>query len=216
MDVLARLSSAKGERSETANVALAAALAKSRNKRDIAQLVEQLAGKNRAVRNDCIKVLYEIGEKDASLISPYVDQFAGLLADRDNRMAWGAMTALDTIASVDPAAIAKHLTKVADAARTGSVITRDHAIGIFVKLAAEPKLRPRCLKLLSEQLAAAPVNQVGMYAEMVAPLMMNDRGGGRLAEILGARVANLPKESQRRRVEKVLRRTAAAGKKVTS
>jgi hypothetical protein len=210
MNVSSQLSSSKGERSETANVALAAALAKSRNHDGIAELVEQLAGSNRAVRSDCIKVLYEIGARDATLIRPYLDRFAALLSDRDNRMAWGAMTALDAIAKVDAKAVARRLPEVANAARTGSVITRDHAIGIFVRLAAAPKLRERCLKLLTEQLGSAPFNQVGMYAEMVAPLLQ-ERDGVRLADALRSRIRDLPKESQKRRVEKVLRRVAGAG-----
>ncbi|MBL8879471.1 MAG: hypothetical protein JNG88_10160 [Phycisphaerales bacterium] len=209
MSILDQLSCAKGERGETGNVRLAEKLASSKDKKSIAEVAAGLDVARRDIRNDCIKVLYELGAADPALIRPFAATFARLLAHKDNRMVWGAMTALDAIAAAYPGDIVEHLPAVNAAAKTGSVITRDHAIGILVKLAALPAHRKRCLNQLAAHLEAAPPNQVGMYAEIVAPLL-KEPAGKNLAAILERRIDDLPKESQQRRVCKVLNRAKPA------
>src|SRR5689334_14031234 len=116
MSVLQDLSISKGERDEKANVLLAARIAATKDKKAVAELALNLFNKNRKVRNDCIKALYEIGKIDPLLIQPESETYRRLLQHKDNRMKWGAMSALHAISTVDPAAIYRMLPDIMEAA----------------------------------------------------------------------------------------------------
>jgi hypothetical protein len=60
--------------------------------------------------------------------------FSDLLSNKDNRMQWGAMTALHAIAPVKPQEMRELLPALAEVADKGSVITRDQFVAILVKL----------------------------------------------------------------------------------
>ncbi|MCB0543148.1 MAG: hypothetical protein R2791_05680 [Saprospiraceae bacterium] len=205
MSVLEKLASALGRRDEAPNVALATALAASGDTAAIEELVEGLSARDKNIQSDCIKVLYEIGERKAGLIAPFKEIFAGLLGSKNNRLAWGAMTALDAIAGVDPQGIHPYLPAIVDAADTGSVITRDHAVGILIKLYAVDVYADDCFALLSEQLSKCPVNQLPMYAEMALPAI-RPQHKAQFAATLQSRLSEIEKASKRTRVEKVIRK----------
>jgi HEAT repeat protein len=105
MSVLDELASALNRRDEEPNQQLAKRLIESEDPEDIQELVDNLKNKNKAIRSNCIKVLYEIGEKRPVLIENYVDEFVALLKHKDNRLVWGGMTALGYIASRRPQGI---------------------------------------------------------------------------------------------------------------
>src|SRR5690606_41944549 len=69
------------------------------------------------------KVLYEIGAIKPELIEDYVDEFVALLKHQDNRLVWGGMTALGTMAHRQSDAIAQHIDTLIDTTENGSVIT---------------------------------------------------------------------------------------------
>lgn len=117
------------------------------------ELIENLHHKEKAIQSDCIKVLYEIGEANPDLIAKYYREFGKLLESKHQRLVWGAMTALDTIATKEAKAIYGMLSKILDVAdRSGSVIARDHAVGILAKLGSLKLYKRTCLPLLIEQL----------------------------------------------------------------
>jgi hypothetical protein len=152
-------------------------------------------------------VLYEIGAREPALIAGYCADFGRLLESNNNRLVWGAMTALDAIAAVAPAKVHALLDSILAAADTGSVITRDHAVGILVKLAGQKRYAAECLPLLVKQLSTCPANQFPMYAEMSLPVAA---GAARslIERVLTRRLSSLPKESQKNRVRRVLKRLA--------
>lgn len=59
-----------------------------------------------------------------------------------------------------------YVSKILATADAGSVIARDHAFGILVKLGALDQYAKQCFPLLREQLLGCPSNQFPMYAEM--------------------------------------------------
>ncbi len=207
MSVLQSLASALGHRDEIPNQELAAAIAANGNEAAIAELLSGLSGKDKGIRSDCIKVLYEIGERRPALIAPHAGVFVSLLDDKNNRLVWGAMTALDAIAAIDPHGIYRFLPEILDAAGKGSVITRDHAVGILIKLCAAGDYADDCFALLAEQLAKCPTNQLPMYAENALPVV---KPGNKalFVKVLTDRLPEIEKESKRTRVEKVIRKAA--------
>lgn len=113
------------------------------------------------------------------------------------------MTALDSITMEEPSGVYSLLAKVLDVADSGSVITRDHAVGILVKLGARKQYADQCVPLLVEQLLTCPNNQFPMYAEMSLALV-NDKSKAALQDVMTRRLDGLEKESQKKRVAKVL------------
>ncbi len=85
------------------------------------------------------------------------------------------------------------------------MITRDHAVGILVKLGTLKQYADECMPLVVEQLLTCPNNQLPMYAEMSLALV-NDKNKPALQKVMTRRLAGLEKESQKKRVANVLKR----------
>jgi hypothetical protein len=205
MTVLNKLASNLGRRDEVPNQVLACEIARSGDKKAVKELVDNLFHKDKNIQSDCIKVLYEIGEQRPELIAGYYRQFGELLDSNNNRLTWGAMTALDAIASQEPKGVYSFLSKILASSEAGSVITRDHAVGILIKLATLKQYAARCFPLLIEQLLTCPNNQLPMYAEMsLVAVTATNRAA--LERVLTNRLPGLEKESQKKRVAKVLKR----------
>lgn len=64
MSVLGKLASAQNRGDEQLNVALAEKIAKSGDRAAVRELVAHLMDKGTAIPNDCMKVLYEIGQQE--------------------------------------------------------------------------------------------------------------------------------------------------------
>jgi hypothetical protein len=210
MSVLNQLASSLDRRDEVPNQRLAQRIVDQRDGKAIRELAEQLSTGKKAVRSDCIKVLSEIGERDPELIADYCELFAALIDGKDNRLAWGAMTALDYIATVRPNDVYRRLDAIVEAADHGSVITRDHAVGILIKLAAHKSHATKSIAMLLQILKDAPGNQIPMYAENACDVIgLRDRQAFR--KILERRMDGLTRESQKQRVAKVLRKLETKG-----
>src|SRR6266513_422108 len=97
MTVLDKLATALNRRDEVPNQELAKEIVRSNDRRAVKELIENLAHKDKNIQSDCIKVLYEVGEREPALIAPYYNEFGKLLDSKNNRLVWGAMTALDSI-----------------------------------------------------------------------------------------------------------------------
>jgi HEAT repeat protein len=205
MSVLNKISSATGKKNEIPNRELAKELAKTGDKKAITELVENLSNKNKNIQSDCIKVLYEIGEQKAELIAEFDKAFLALLDSKNNRLVWGAMTALDCIAGINPNGIYKHLPKILEVTDKGSVITKDHGINILIKLAAVRKYAEEALPLLLEQFKTSPTNQLPKYAEDAAAIIP-DAYKNAFVKVLQARLTDIEKETKRKRVEKVIKK----------
>lgn len=205
MSILDKLASALGRRDEVPNQELAQQLIMSSDKNAIKLLVENLKNRDKHIQSDCIKVLYEIGEHEPKLIAPYANDFINLLKSKNNRLVWGAMTALDGIASVNPKDIYDNLAAILDAADKGSVITKDHGVSILIKLAAIKDYTTDALVLLLDTLKGCATNQLPMYAESAAPVVIETHKKD-YVKVLTSRLGDIEKESKRKRVEKVIRR----------
>lgn len=206
MSVIEKLATSLNRRDEVPNQELARRIVSDREAAAVQELVANLTHKNKAIQSDCIKVLYEIGEARPEMIAKYYREFGQLLESTHARLVWGAMMALDTIALKEPKAVFGMLStilKVAD--NSGSVIARDHAVGILVKLATLKPYRTDCVALLIEQLISCPNNQFPMYVEMSAPVIDADNRK-RFQQVIERREPKLDRESQKKRVAKVLKR----------
>jgi len=139
MTVINCLASQLGRNDELPNIELAHKLAKEENHAAIEEIIRHLSCKDKKIQYDCMKVAYEIGQVKPELISRYALNFIELLKSRNNRMVWGGMTALSTIAEVASETIMEHLDTLKSAIKIGSVITIDKGILTLARLAAVSK-----------------------------------------------------------------------------
>lgn len=205
MSILNKLASSLNRRDEEPNIALAKSIAAVNDKKAVKELIENLTNKRKEIQNDCIKVVYEIGALKPELIKEYFNEFVSQLQSKNNRIQWGAMTALASITAEIPETIYKLLPKILSAADSGSVITKDYAVSILLKLYAERNLSDKIFVLLSEQLAKAATNQLPMYAENAMPLIA-DKHKKEFIKTLLSRIDEIEKETKRIRVEKVIKK----------
>lgn len=208
MSVLNRLASANGIRNAEPNKELASELIKSKDKKAIKELVENLHHKDKNIQSDCIKVLYEIGEQKPELIADYDKEFLELLHHKNNRLVWGAMTALDCIAAINPKEMFKHLSTILDVADKGSVITKDHGVGILIKLSKEKAYTDDTLILLLDLMRSAATNQLPKYAED-AISAISDKHKKDFVKVLSSRLNDFDKETKKVRLEKVIKKLSA-------
>lgn len=197
------LASSQNRSDDNPNQSLAIKIIKSKQTDWIKELVDNLNNSDRNIQSDCIKVLYEIGERgSAEMIAPYYNEFGKLLKSRNNRLVWGAMTALDTITTITPDAIFKLLPQIIETMDEGSVITVDHGVSILAKLASIDKYTKKVFPFLLKQLNRCPAKQLPMYAEksIVAMDVSNKK---QFLKLLEERFSELENSSQRKRIEKV-------------
>ncbi|MCD2423011.1 hypothetical protein LQ567_09575 [Niabella pedocola] len=205
MSIIAQLATSLGRKDETPNLELAAQIAKINNKKAIQELVANLSNKSKDLQHDCIKTLYETANLKPALIAAYFNDFISLLGSKNNRLQWGAMTALNYIAAENFDAAFHALPAMAAAAEAGSVITRDHFVAILIRLCANRQYAADAFTLLNEQLRHCPANQLPMYAENALPII-NESNKTAITQTLTARLNDFEKESKRKRVEKVLKK----------
>ena len=205
--ILNQLASAQNRNDEKPNIVLAEKIAKSNDAKAVQELVAHLTDKGTAIPNDCIKVLYEVGDRKPKLIAKHLDTFVALLTHKNNRLQWGAMTALHCISRVDPKGIYTQRAKILVAANSGSVITRDYAVNILIELASVKQFSKEAFKLLLDQLKTSPDNQLPMYAER-AMTIVNVANQKDFLRVLQARVGNVKPLSKQKRVEKVIKKIA--------
>jgi hypothetical protein len=202
--ILDHLACALGRADEQPNIDLAIKISKTGNKSQVAELIKCLENKKTAIRSDAIKVLYEIGERKSALIIPYLDKFMEALRHKDNRMRWGAMSALSAISKANPEALGPHMVTIVDSMDEGSVITRDRGVYILCDLAKVKKYHKDCMELLLEQIEHAPVNQMAMYAEKTAEVLSTPYKS-RLIQTISRRKYVFAIPTKAKRLEKLLR-----------
>jgi hypothetical protein len=205
VSILPKLASSQNRKDEIPNQELAQEIAETENKEAVAELVSNLSNKDKNLQSDCIKVLYEIGERKPGLISEHLYTFLNLLQSKNNRLVWGAMTALNGITSVNPKAIYENLPEILAAANKGSVIAKDQSVNILIKLAAIPEFTDNALILLLELMQNCPTNQLPMYAENTLPVI-TENWRKEFAALLTKRMPEIDKESKQKRVAKVVKK----------
>ena len=204
MTIIDRLSSSLGHRDNVQNQKLAKELAKRESRKDIEELVQNLSNKVKAIQNDCLKVLYEIGYIKPELVSPYVMEFCNLLRSRNNRLVWGAMIALSTIAELEATTIYTQLEWIMEAMENGSVITVDNGVSVLAAVASTNKTyEKKIIPYLLRHLETCRPKEVAQHAERTLPAI---HAGNRedFRKILLTRIDDIS-GPQQKRVKKILK-----------
>ena len=210
MSTLDKLAYALNRRDEVPNQELARDLAAARETNGIREVAEGLASKDDAIRADCIKVLYEIGYIAPELVAPYALEFVKLLKSRNNRLVWGGMIALSTVAPLAAGALHPYLADIQKAFQAGSVITKDAGVLALAGMAStNPAYNLEIFQNLLEHLRTCPLKNVPAHAEKVLLAVTVENKDDfvavlekRLDDMLGSQVV---------RVKKVIKQAGAKG-----
>ncbi len=204
MSVLGRLASSLGRRDDVPNQELARELAETEDQAGIREVVDGLRSGDRNIQSDCIKVLYEIGYIAPELIAEYADVFLSLLRSRNNRLVWGGMIALSTIAELRAEKLYAHRSEIIQAIEKGSVITVDRGIETLAKVASvREEYRRELFPYLLEHLAKCRPKDVPQRAEKVL-VAVDGENKGVFIEVVKKRMGDM-RPSQERRLRRVLR-----------
>ena len=172
MSVLNEISYFQNRRDEVPNKELAKTLAETENKAGIMELVANLKHKNKSVQSDCLSVLYHVGYVKPRLIAGYVEDFLALLKSKNNRLVWGGMIALSTIAELKPKEICANLDTVKQAIDKGTLITVVWGVKTLAKAASSSKsCKPDVVPILLSQLKKCISRDVAMHFENSLPAM---------------------------------------------
>lgn len=203
MSIIDKLSSSLGRMDQVPNQELARKIAENKDKQAVQEIMDGLMNGKSRIQGDCIKVVYEIGEIAPELIASHYKDFIKLLDHKNNRLQWGAMSALETIALLQPEAMYANLPKLIEAAEKGSVITKDNLMSILVKLGGISKYAENAFDLYNEQLKKSLTNQLPKYAED-AMVLVNDGNRKTLLATLRSRVSDVETPTKLKRLEKVI------------
>lgn len=201
---LDRIAFYQNRRDEVPNQELARELAERADRAGVAEIAAGLGHLNANVQSDCLKVLYEIGYLKPELIADYVGDFLGLLKSKNNRMVWGGMIALATVASLRPQEIWAQVDAVLRAVENGSVITVLWGVRALAQVSAADLLyEQRIFPFLLGLLGTCIPRDVPSHAEsMLCAVNAGNRAAFRAA--LEARRAEMT-PSQLARLKAVLR-----------
>ncbi len=195
----------QGIRDEIPNQELARTLADTKNLAGIQEITEHLSDKNENVRSDCIKVLYEIGYLNPELIAPYITDFLRLLTHRQNRLVWGGMIALSTVAALKADQLYEKRELIIKTIDQGSVITMDAGIKALALVAAiNQPYRTELSPYLLGFLYRCRLSDVPKYAESIL-VCVDDSNRGEFLSILQQRLPEMT-ASQSTRVKKLIKK----------
>jgi len=204
MSTLDKIAFFKNRRDEVPNQLLAKELAETKNIGGIREIAENLENKNKNVSSDCLKVLYEIGYLDPGLIADYGNDFLKLLKSKDNRMVWGAMIGLATIANRCPKEVWGQIDDITRITEGGTVITLVWGIRVLARVAAtDEKYKKKIFPFLLKQIQACIPRDVPTHAESIL-CAVDQNNRGELLSILEARRAELT-PAQLTRFKRVLK-----------
>lgn len=204
MSLLNRIAFYQNRRDEIPNQELARELAQTRNASDIREIAGNLWNKEPNIQSDCLKVLYELGYLAPELIAEYVQDFLKLLKHRNNRMVWGAMLALSTIADLQAGQLFPHIDEIVRVMQNGSVITMDNGIKTLALVASQKEeYRQAIFPTLLDHLKTCRPKEVPQHAEKTLPAISAENKSA-FMRVLESRLEDMT-ASQTARLKKTIR-----------
>ena len=208
MSVLNRIAYFQNRRDEVPNQELARDLARRKDKAGVREIAENLWNKDKHVQADCIKVLYETGYIDPSLIADFADDYIKLLKSKNNRLVWGGMIALGVVAGLKANTIFAHLEEIQKAMDKGSVITMDNGVSALARAASgNKKYNQAIFPYLLEHLKTCRPKDVPQHSERTLPAV-NASNKTAFVKVLEKRMEDLS-GSGLNRVKKVIKQVEA-------
>jgi len=205
MQVLEKLACMQNRRDDTPNRELARELAEENNIEAVKELAENLYNKDKKIQGDCISVLYWTGTVKPWLIEDYVSDFLKLLRSKNNRLVWGSMLALSTIADRKPEEIFDNRDDIVKAIEKGSVITVDNGIKTLAIVASvNDEYNRKIFPFLINHLKTCRPKEVPQHSESIF-VAVNPKNRKEYTDVLYKR-QDILTASQSARIKRLLKR----------
>ncbi len=202
MSVLEKIAYYQNRRDEVPNQELAKELASKGDIKGIKEIAQNLWNKDKNIQSDCLKVLYETGYIRPNLIAEYYLDFIKLLKSKNNRMVWGAMIALSTIAGIKANEIWPFIDDIIETMEEGSVITIDNAVKTISKIASTSgEYRQKLFPILINCLKTCIPRDVPRHAESII-LAVDENNKDEFIDTIESRMAEF-KPAQLPRIKKI-------------
>jgi hypothetical protein len=200
--VFNQLSCGLGRRDEEPNRQLGQRIAADRDTGAVAILVQLLDDPEAS--SSAIKALYECGYVDAQLLVPHLDAFVALLDSKKNRLVWGSMIGIACIADASPDQVWSIRKDVIAAFESGTTITQDASVLALSRVAESSPQRSSALSdwFVGVMRSCRP-KELASWAEKLVP-PMGPTWRKRACEVLQSRLVDLPTDTARKRVRKLL------------
>jgi hypothetical protein len=203
--MIEKLACKLGRKDEMPNIELAERLCRQNDIACVKEIVDGFKGTDKAVASDCIKVLYETGNRNPKLISDYANEFISCLRSKNNRLAWGSMMALAVIAEIASEPIFEKLHVIISAYEEGSVITVDNSISVFAGLCkSNADYAKTVFPIIINHLKKCKPREVPQHAERAA-ICFNCENAGEFIQVLEKRKSDLT-PSQLTRINKLMKK----------
>jgi hypothetical protein len=201
---LNRIAFFRNRRDEVPNQELAKELARAKDRKGIREIADHLYDDNSRIQSDCIKVLYEIGYLDPTLITKYADRFVKSLEGKNNRLVWGGMIALSTVAALKAKELHPYREAIMRAIDKGSVITQDNGVEVLARIASvRPAYEGDIFPYLLRHLATCRPKDVAQRSEKTV-VAVNAKNKRAFIRVLEQRLSSLS-GTQKSRVKRVIR-----------
>jgi len=195
----------QNRRDDTPNRELARELAEENNIEAVKELAENLYNKDKKIQGDCISVLYWIGTVKPGLIEDHASDFLKLLHSKNNRLVWGSMLALSTIADRKPGEIFYNMDDMVKAIERGSVITVDNGIKTLAIVASvNDEYNRKIFPFLINHLKTCRPKEVPQHSESIF-VAVNPKNRKEYTDVLYKR-QDILTASQSARIKRLLKR----------
>ena len=202
---LALVTDLAGELDQERTRVAALQIAEEADPTQIADLVGLLSDRDKSIRRVTGYMVGGIADPRPDLFLPHVPALIAVTKIGTGPAVWEAQYVLSAVAALDPPALAPYLETIAESFDGDSVIARDNAVRILARLATLEDTRPAAMRALCHALRTAPVNQLPMYAEKVAPVVRPE-DSDIIRSILTDRLSEISQSAKIRRIESVLRK----------
>ena len=188
MSALERIAYLQNRRDEVPNQELARDLARTKDRAGVREIARNLWNQDKAIQADCIKVLYEVGYLEPALIAEHAEDFVKLLGSKNNRMVWGGMIALSTVAELKADVVFANLPTIRKAMDEGSVITVDNGVQTLARASSKSNVyRKAMFPLLIKHLKSCRPKDVAQHSEKSLPAVNSSNKKEFIAVLEGRR-----------------------------
>lgn len=196
----------QGIRGEEPNKALAHEIASSDNTEALKEISEYLYDKNKSISSDVLATMYHVGYEKPELIAPYLETFSDLLSSKINRMVWGSMIALSTIANVEPDALFQKIDLLIDTIKSGSLITEVWGLATLVNITkANEQYEQQTLPVLISYLESCRPIDFAKRVETYLPIINDSNKRDTIQNIIKEKRSELS-EAQNKKLTTILKR----------
>jgi hypothetical protein len=208
MSALERIAHFRNRRDEVPNQELARDLAAKKDRAGIREIATNVWNKDKGIQADCVKVLYEVGYLNPQLVAEYAEEFVKLLHSGNNRLVWGGMIALSTVAELKADVVSAHQEEIKHAMELGSVITVDNGVLTLARAASRSdKFSKAIFPYLLNHLRTCRPKDVAQHSEKIL-VAVNAANKAAFVNALKNRQADLSGGGLAR-VKKVIRQAEA-------